>query len=102
MPIFSLRADPYDVNKFMTCGYQHVAQWRLTGNHLTCSNFIHVDSEFAEEEQKEERKIESDSKEKIVFMCMDFICHRVKFLNNTIDGLWDRERCVYWVKQGDN
>jgi len=77
LPIFSLRADPYNNHKFMTCGYQHIAQWTLEGNHLSCSNFIHVDSEYAEEEQKEQREMKNPKEERIVFTCMDFICHRV-------------------------
>jgi hypothetical protein len=79
LPIFCIKADPYDISTFMTCGYQHIAQWKLTGNHLTCSNFIHIESEHADEEKKMEESIDrkKDDKEKIVFTCMDFICHRM-------------------------
>lgn len=30
-PIFGVRFNPYDDNKFYTCGYQHLAEWSLVG-----------------------------------------------------------------------
>ena len=85
LPIFCIKTDPYDYKKFMTCGYQHIALWNINGNHLTCSNFIHVESEKSEDEkdidQEEEIKTNTKSKQKpednIVFMCMDYINHRM-------------------------
>lgn len=50
----------------MTCGYQHIAEWTLTGNHLTCNNFIHVDNENTDEEVKEEAK-NKKGEDKIAF-----------------------------------
>lgn len=86
----------------MTCGYQHVACWELNGSHLTCKNFIHIENENAddkkEEEDKEqeeekefklpnfkekEDKVKPNEEEKFVFMCMDYLNHR---MGNAIEG----------------
>jgi hypothetical protein len=55
LPIFCIKADPFDYTKFMTCGYQHIAQWSLNGKHLTCNNFIHVDNEHADLDKEDEK-----------------------------------------------
>ena len=62
LPIFCVKADPYDYSKFMTCGYQHVAEWSLKGNHLTCNNFIHIENENADEQNVEENKQDPNKK----------------------------------------
>ena len=70
LPIFWVKADPFDYNRFMVWGYQHIAQWTLNGNHLSWSNFIHIESEFVDEEKgnkSEERKTKS-GEDKIVFI----------------------------------
>lgn len=36
LPIFALKFDPYDSNRFITSGYEHMACWKLTGSHLSC------------------------------------------------------------------
>jgi len=41
-PIFGVRFNPYDDSKFITCGYQHLAEWQLNGSHLSCVKFTNV------------------------------------------------------------
>ena len=39
LPVFAVRFDPYNSLRFITCGYEHVAVWKLRGTHLTCASF---------------------------------------------------------------
>lgn len=39
LPVFAIKFDPYDNNRFITSGYEHMACWKITGSHLTCINF---------------------------------------------------------------
>ena len=39
LPVFSFRFDPYDATKLITCGYEHMAMWKLKGTHLSCATF---------------------------------------------------------------
>jgi len=38
-PIFAVKFNPYDSTQFITCGYEHMARWKIKGNHLTCVSF---------------------------------------------------------------
>lgn len=35
-PVFGLKFYPFENSRFITCGYEHMAIWRMKGNHLTC------------------------------------------------------------------
>ena len=37
LPVFGVKFDPYDSGRFFTCGYEHMAVWKLKGSNLTCS-----------------------------------------------------------------
>ena len=39
LPVFGVKFDPYNSNKFVTCGYEHMAVWKLQGTHLSCTSF---------------------------------------------------------------
>ena len=39
LPVFAIRFDPYNATKLITCGYEHMAMWRLKGKHLSCASF---------------------------------------------------------------
>jgi hypothetical protein len=39
-PVFCLKFFPFETSKFVTCGYEHVAVWALSGNHLSCTNYL--------------------------------------------------------------
>jgi WD40 repeat protein len=39
LPIFAVRFDPYDHNRFVTSGYEHMASWKISGTHLSCVSF---------------------------------------------------------------
>jgi hypothetical protein len=41
-PIFGIKFNPFDDGNFITCGYQHLAEWRIAGSHLSCIKFINV------------------------------------------------------------
>jgi len=41
-PIFGVKFTPYDDSKFITCGYQHLAVWKIVGSHLSCIKYINV------------------------------------------------------------
>ena len=40
--IFGIKFNPYDDSIFITCGYQHLAEWKIEGTHLTCVKFVNV------------------------------------------------------------
>lgn len=39
MPVFAVKFDPFNSMKIITCGYEHVALWKLSGTHLSCGYF---------------------------------------------------------------
>lgn len=41
-PIFGIKFNPYDDTNFITCGYQHLCEWRIQGSQLTAIKFINV------------------------------------------------------------
>ena len=83
LPIFGIKFDPYNSNRFVTCGYEHMAVWKLNGTHLSCTNFQHFYSSklvrheqrqaHAQEEQKEEARVLAKS----VLMAIDFLSYRL-------------------------
>lgn len=42
-PILGIKFNPYDDTNFITCGYQHLCEWRLYGSQLTAVNYINVE-----------------------------------------------------------
>jgi len=44
-PVFGVKFDPFNNSQFVTCGYEHMAIWKLKGNHLSCSNFQKFESQ---------------------------------------------------------
>ena len=39
-PIFGIKFNPYDDTKFVTCGYEHMAAWKINGTDLTCTQYV--------------------------------------------------------------
>ena len=61
----------------MTCGYQHLAEWRLKGNHLTCRNFITVEATPTKPEHRKEQDTPP------TLMCLDFVSYK---LGDSVDS----------------
>jgi hypothetical protein len=38
-PVFAVKFDPFNNSQFVTAGYEHMAVWKLKGNHLSCVTF---------------------------------------------------------------
>lgn len=79
-PIFGVRFDPYDDNKFFTCGYQHLAEWSLNGTHLACVKYTNVYGVPGGGKLDELRKNpgnEAKTSQKCILLCMDFISYRL-------------------------
>ena len=38
-PVFALKFYPFENSRFITAGYEHMAIWKMSGNHLTCQTF---------------------------------------------------------------
>lgn len=55
MPVFGVKFDPYDHNKFITCGYEHMSCWRITGSHLSCQQFQNYKSSKLSKNQEESK-----------------------------------------------
>jgi WD40 repeat protein len=84
-PIFGIRFNPYDDSCFYTCGYQHLAEWRIKGSHLTCAKFVNIYNTSVPPASGEgiNNVPVSDSEQKQYFMnqkniltCIDFISFR--------------------------
>lgn len=80
-PIFGVRFDPYDDTKFYTCGYQHMADWKLVGTHLSVQKFVNVygpPGGSAPREVLDAKKLDdAKNKQKCILLCMDFISYRL-------------------------
>lgn len=79
-PIFGVRFDPYDDNKFFTCGYQHLAEWGLNGTHLACvkyTNVYGVPGGGKLDELGKNPSNEGKTSQKCILLCMDFISYRL-------------------------
>jgi WD40 repeat protein len=80
-PIFGVRFNPYDDSKFITCGYQHLAEWQLNGAHLSCVKFTNVygaPGGGAPRELLDEKNLDDPrNKQKCILLCMDFISYRL-------------------------
>ena len=82
LPVFGVKFDPYNSNKFVTCGYEHMAVWKLQGTHLSCTSFQHFySSKLARQEQREFDLNEEHKEEKVtvksVLMSIDFLSYRL-------------------------
>ena len=60
LPVFGIKFDPYNSLKIISCGYEHMAVWKLKGTHLSCASFQRfytaktTKAKMAREEQKQQ------------------------------------------------
>ena len=73
MPIFGVKFYPFENSRFITCGYEHMAIWRMQGNHLTCLIF----------QKFECKKIQNNERMHSVLMSVDFLNYK---LGNSIQS----------------
>jgi hypothetical protein len=85
-PIFGIKFNPYDDSIFITCGYQHLAEWKIEGTHLTCIKYVNVyenkdksnDNANAKGQALELDKIQNQLiGQKNILLCLDFISFRL-------------------------
>ena len=73
-PVFGVRFNPYDKSQIVTCGYEHIALWKLKGTHITCKTALKYRSPQQVVSQDSTKEGVSSSGSKIpVIMCIDFI-----------------------------
>ena len=59
LPVFNVKFDPFNSEKLITCGYEHMAAWRIKGTHLSCTSFQKFTTTKAEKvrmKAKEDKK----------------------------------------------
>lgn len=85
-PVFGIKFDPYDQSSFYTCGYQHLAQWKVDGSNLTCVDYHNVynthvpQTDAARLDRREpspEEVLDYQLNQKNILLCMDFISFRL-------------------------
>ena len=80
-PIFGVKFHPHDDSRFFTCGYQHLAEWKLSGLHLTCLKFTNVYKVEGEEAVADmlanAEEMAEKAKQRSILLCMDFISYRL-------------------------
>ena len=83
LPIFGIKFDPYNSNRFVTCGYEHMAVWKLNGTHLSCTNFQHFYSSKLVRQEQRQADDQEEQKEgprvlaKSVLIAVDFLSYRL-------------------------
>ena len=82
-PIFGLKFNPYDDTQFITCGYQHMTEWRIVGTQLTVMKFVAVSApaeekvDFASMTLEEQNKRALQVEKKNILISMDFLSYRM-------------------------
>lgn len=82
-PIFGIKFNPFDDSVFITCGYQHLCEWRIQGTHLTVSKFVNVHGNpgATPESEKQAFDLMGDQAkikdQKCILLCLDFISYRL-------------------------
>jgi hypothetical protein len=66
-PVFALAFNPFDSREFVEAGYQHIAIWKMNGNHLTNKHYVKVFNEVKENPKK-------------IILCIDFVNYKVSIL----------------------
>jgi len=74
LPILAAKFNPYDDNEFVTCGYEHMAVWRMRGCHLSCSSFQRLVSLAG---QFEESKEDTTMGQRSILTCIDFVSYKL-------------------------
>lgn len=85
-PVFGIKFDPYEQSSFYTCGYQHLARWKVDGSNLTCVDYHNVYNTHVPQtgaarldrrEPTPEEVLEYQLNQKNILLCMDFISFRL-------------------------
>jgi hypothetical protein len=78
-PVFGIRFSPYDKHQIITCGYEHMAVWKLKGTHLTCKHFNRYKSLVKPPKDLDPAKEanEKEKKKSSILLCMDFISFKL-------------------------
>lgn len=87
-PIFAIKFNPFDDNVFITCGYQHLCEWKIDGLHLTVVKHVSVYGRPGESNPLEKNILVDPEtteapgnlghvQQKNILMSMDFISYRL-------------------------
>ncbi len=74
--VFAVKFNPYNSESFVTCGYEHMAVWKLRGSHLSCQHFRRVKS-VSQPVEAGPDSFDSTAGSRNIITCVDFLSYRV-------------------------
>lgn len=78
LPIFAIKFDPFDHNRFITCGYEHLACWKITGTHLSCVQFqTYKSNKTVKHKPDDPVKLSRPETVKSSLMAMDYLSYKL-------------------------